>query len=258
MDKQSGEPAELGNILLRIGASLLHAGAGSTRVTKNLKRIAEAYGYEAHPDLGTRTISLTLDRKHRDEHAFTGSRSISSMPGVDFTVISGISKLSWDVVEKPVPLDELRNAFSKVMKSIRYPRNVELGLVGLAGISLCYTFGGTWMEMGATLVATISGLFVRQKMLRMKYNSYLVTFCGAAWATLVVSLISKMLPAIGFEHAFATSILFLIPGVPLIMSFIDLMDGYIINAIDRGVYAFVHAFAIALGLSFILYIFNIA
>ena len=258
MENQSEEPAELGNILLRIGASLLHSGAGSTRVTKNLKRIAEAYGYDAHPDLGTRTISLTLDRKNRDEHAFTGSRSISSLPGVDFTIISGISKLSWDVVEKPVTLDELRSEFDKVMKSIHYPRNVVLALVGLAGISLCYTFGGTWIEMGATFVATLSGLFVRQEMLRMKYNPYLVTFCGAAWATLVVSMASALLPVINFEHAFATSILFLIPGVPLIMSFIDLMDGYIINAIDRGVHASIHAFAIALGLTLVLYLFNLA
>ena len=147
MGNQSAEPAELGNTLLRIGAALLYAGAGSTRVIKNLKRIAEAYGYDAHPDLGTRTISLTLDRKNRDEHAFTGSRSISSMPGVDFTVISGISRLSWDVVEKPITLDMLRGDFDEVMKSVHYPRNVVLALVGLGGISLCYTFGGTWIEM---------------------------------------------------------------------------------------------------------------
>ncbi len=258
MGNQSGEPAELGNILLRIGAALLYAGAGSTRVTKNLRRIAQAYGYDAHPDLGTRTISLTLDLKNRDEHAFTGSRSISSMPGVDFTVISGISRLSWDVVEKPVTLDMLRSDFDKVMKSVHYPRYVVLTLVGLGGISLCNTFGGSWMEMGATFLATLSGLYIRQEMLRIKFNPYLVTFCGAAWATLVVSLISLLLPSTTFEHAFATSILFLIPGVPLIMSFIDLMDGYITNAIDRGVHASIHAFAIALGLTLVLYIFNIA
>jgi uncharacterized membrane protein YjjP (DUF1212 family) len=59
------------------------------------------------------------------------------------------------------------------------------------------------------------------------------------------------------DHAFATSILFLIPGVPLINSVIDLMDGYIINGIDRGINALIHAFAIAAGLATIILIFKV-
>jgi uncharacterized membrane protein YjjP (DUF1212 family) len=49
-------------------------------------------------------------------------------------------------------------------------------------------------------------------------------------------------------HAFATSVLFLIPGVPLINSFSDLIDGNIMNGIVRGVNGLIIAFAIALGL----------
>jgi uncharacterized membrane protein YjjP (DUF1212 family) len=61
----------------------------------------------------------------------------------------------------------------------------------------------------------------------------------------------------GLNNAFSTCILFLIPGVPLINSVIDLMDGFIINGLDRGINAVMHAFAIASGLATILYIFNV-
>ena len=252
------EPAELGHILLRIGTSLLHAGASTTRVVKNITRIADAFGYEAHVDLGTRVVSISLDNKDREEHVFTGSRSAPSMPGADFKVITGISRLSWSVVEKRMTLTELKNDYERAVEANPYPRIIVLGLVGLSGASFCYIFGGRSIEMAITFVATIAGLLVRQELQRLKYNPYLVTFSSAACATLVVSLMSMLHLTIRLDHAFATSILFLIPGVPLIIAFIDLMNGYIINGLDRGVHASIHAFAIATGLATMLYLFNIS
>jgi uncharacterized membrane protein YjjP (DUF1212 family) len=250
------DPVDLGNILLRVGASLLHAGASSTRVVKNVRRIADAFGYNVHFDLGTRVISITLDDRNIEGHVFTGSRSAPSMPGADFKVISAISKLSWQVIEKPMTLEELRDEYEKAVKTVPYRRIVVLGLVGLSGASFCYTFGGDWADMAITFLATVSGLLIRQELQRMKYNPYLVTFCSAAWATLTVCVFS-VITGTPLDHAFATSILFLIPGVPLIVAFIDMIDGYIINGLDRGVHASIHAFAIATGLATMLYIFNI-
>jgi uncharacterized membrane protein YjjP (DUF1212 family) len=251
------DPAELGNILLRIGTSLLHAGASSNRVLKNVKRMASAFGYEAHVDLATRVISITLDDSSRAEHVFTGSRSAPSMPGADFKVITGISHLSWTAVEKSISVDELRTEYERVIEPDPYSRPVILGLVGLAGASFCYIFGGSWVEMAITFVATVSGLFVRQQLQRKKYNPYLTTFVSAAWATLVIALFSLFIST-HLDHAFATGILFLIPGVPFIIAFIDMIDGYIINGLDRGVHATIHSFAIATGLATMLYLFHIS
>jgi uncharacterized membrane protein YjjP (DUF1212 family) len=58
------------------------------------------------------------------------------------------------------------------------------------------------------------------------------------------------------EHALSTCVLFLVPGVPLINCLTDLVDGYIINGIDRGVNALMHAMAIAFGLALALYLFS--
>ena len=59
------------------------------------------------------------------------------------------------------------------------------------------------------------------------------------------------------ETAFATSVLFLVPGVPLINSFTDLIDGNLLNGITRGVHGMIIAFAIALGLMGAMIIYNI-
>ena len=63
-------------------------------------------------------------------------------------------------------------------------------------------------------------------------------------------------PTLTYIHAFSTSVLFLIPGVPMMNSFSDLIDGNILNGITRGVNVLIIAFAIALGLLMGLLIYN--
>jgi uncharacterized membrane protein YjjP (DUF1212 family) len=249
------EPAKLGNLLLQAGIALLKAGASSNRIITNLNRFASAYEYEVNIDLGTKNISLTL-HSEQQQNIFSGSRSMASQPGSDFSVIAAISRLSWDVTERKLTLVSTSSELKKAMHSDEYNRPAVLLLVGLAGASFCYTFGGSFIEMGITFLATVAGLFIKQEMVIRKYNTYLVTYCSAVIAALVIGISWKIGINSEFDHAFATCSLFLIPGVPLINSFIDLMNGYIINGIDRGINASIHAFGIAAGLATILYIFN--
>jgi uncharacterized membrane protein YjjP (DUF1212 family) len=249
------EPAELGKLLLQAGIALLKAGAGSNRIIINLHRLAAAYGYLATIDLSTKNISITLHTEFQ-ENIFSGSGSMASQPGSNFRVIAAISRLSWDVTEKKLDLASASTELKKAIYSDEYQRPLVLLLVGLAGASFCYTFGGNYIEMGITFLATVAGLIVKQEMIKKKFNTYVITYCSAVIAAFVIGISWKFGINPKFDHAFATCTLFLIPGVPLINSFIDLLDGYIINGIDRGINASIHAFGIAAGLATILYIFN--
>ena len=51
------------------------------------------------------------------------------------------------------------------------------------------------------------------------------------------------------QIALGASVLFLIPGVPLINSIIDLLEGYVLIGISRAVNALTLIICIALGLS---------
>jgi uncharacterized membrane protein YjjP (DUF1212 family) len=121
-------------------------------------------------------------------------------------------------------------------------------LVGVAGASFCRLFGGNAIEMAVTFVATFIGLFVRQEVVKLNFNPYLCVF----FASLVSSLIAGSCWKLGIggtmQHAFTASVLFLIPGVPLINSFSDLIEDNILNGIVRGINGLMIAFAIALGL----------
>ena len=81
-------------------------------------------------------------------------------------------------------------------------------------------------------------------------------FFASATAALVSGFYFFFNPTLTYIHAFSTSVLFLIPGVPMMNSFSDLIDGNILNGITRGVNVLIIAFAIALGLLMGLLIYN--
>jgi uncharacterized membrane protein YjjP (DUF1212 family) len=124
-DQFSGDSAELGNLLLTAGASLLKAGAGSSRVVLNVKRMASAYGFESNVDLTTRNISITL-HKENQLSIFSGSRSLPEIPGVNFKVIDAISDLSWAVADGGMSLKELGLKLREASVLPHYPRYVIL------------------------------------------------------------------------------------------------------------------------------------
>jgi uncharacterized membrane protein YjjP (DUF1212 family) len=134
---------------------------------------------------------------------------------------------------------------------------VTLVAVSVAGAAFCYTFGGSYFEMLITFGATFFGLLTKQILVKKSVNAFICTYFSALAAALFIAIVYKVGPATQLEHAFSTCALFLIPGLPLINFIIDLLDGNILFGLERGINALIHAFAIALGLTTVLYIFNV-
>jgi uncharacterized membrane protein YjjP (DUF1212 family) len=248
------ETTQLGSLLLDIGIALIRAGASSDKIKLTLLAIAHAYHCEPNLDLGAKSISLSL-RSKDDPEVFNGIRSTDSY-GVNFRIIEGIAKLTQTVSNNPPSMEQLRDEMNDVLKSSQYPRYLVLVVVSFAGAAFCFTVGGSLVEMGIAFGATFFGLFVKQECTKRTMNAYLCTFLAALTATAVVGLFYTLGLPERLEYAFTTSVLFLIPGVPLINCFTDLIEGEILNGLERGVNALIHALTIALGLATTIYLFN--
>jgi len=129
--------------------------------------------------------------------------------------------------------------------------------VSIAGAAFCYTFGGNASEMTIGFFATFFGLFFKQELVKHSFNTYIITYVSALTAGVFVGLTHLIFPQLKLEHAFSTCVLFLVPGVPLINAITDLIEGYTLNGVARGVSALLHALAIACGLVTVLFLFNI-
>ncbi|MCU7548129.1 threonine/serine exporter family protein [Chitinophagaceae bacterium LB-8] len=245
------EVKELGMTLLNIGAVLMSSGANTGRIRITINRIAESFGYKTELLISHRTILLSLHQEGSDE--FFSSLKRTSPHGANFKVVSGISRMSWAVVEEKWSVEQIRAELDRLVSLPHYPRWLILVLIGLAGASFCRLNGGDITDMFITFTASMVGLFVRQETVKKGFNTYLCIYLAALAATLVAGLPIKF--GIGHEPAFATSVLFLIPGVPLINAFSDMIDGNLQIGLVRGLNGLILAFAIALGLftSFLIY-----
>ena len=252
---ENNEAKEFGSLLLDVGVYLLSSGASCSRIRITMRRLATTYHYNPHISIAPKSVSLTLNDEG-DNAVFNGMRSTPAQ-GVNFKTISGISRLSWLALENNLSMQQVRDELNRLLALPHYPRLVILFFVSLAGAGFCFTFGGKLPEMVITFGATFCGLFVRQEAIKAKFNPYICVYVGSLVASLFAGTFVKAGLDINFEHAFATSVLFLIPGVPLINCFTDLIDGNILNGLVRGINALMFALAIALGLLTVMLIFNL-
>lgn len=111
--------------------------------------------------------------------------------------------------------------------------------------------------MLVAFISTFLGLYVFQETHKLKYNLYIRIFLGSFVASTSASL--GILYGIGAnpQTALATSILFLVPGVPLINSFTDLLDNNIINGMVRFTTGLMIVLAMAIGLFMAMFIFQL-
>lgn len=253
MDKH--DTKELSQFLLETGSLLMSSGANTNRIRITTLRIANAYGYNAELLIMHRALMLTLNSTNEDN--FYSSIKKTQPHGANFRIVSGISKLSWQIAEEKIALKKAIKELNRLQSLPHYPRILILIFVALAGASFCRLFGGGAIEMAVTFTATFIGLFVRQEAIKKKFNPYLCVFFGAFTSSLIAGLSVKLNIGEHPDFAFATSVLYLIPGIPLINSLTDLLDGNIMNGIVRGVNGLIIAFAIALGLLGAILIYNI-
>jgi uncharacterized membrane protein YjjP (DUF1212 family) len=236
----------VGNILLEIGSLLMSSGANSNRIRITLERIANGLGYKTELLITHRALMLTIIEKDQ-EHFFSRLKR-TSPHGVNFRVVSGISHLSWNVLEQNWTVLQISEEVQRLKALPHYPRLVVLGLVGLAGAAFCRIFGGGYIEMAVAFVATVAGLFVRQEAIRVKFNPYLCVYFASLTASFIAGMAEIYQIGLQPDKAFATSVLFLVPGVPLINSVTDLLEGNLQNGIIRGINGLIIAFSIAMGL----------
>lgn len=237
---------EVGSLLLEIGNLLMCSGASTARVRMTISRISEALGYTTNLFITHRALMLTIGYANQEQ--FLSSLKRVAPHGANFKIISGISRMSWRIVEDHWVPEQIRKEVNRLKELPHYPRAIVLLVIGLAGASFCRLFGGTYIEMLVTFAASLIGLFVRQETTAKHFNQYLCVFFAAFTASFIAGSFKKFGLNMALEHAFATSVLFLVPGIPLINTFSDIIDGNILNGVIRGVHGLMVAVAISLGM----------
>lgn len=239
------ELIEVADLLLDVATAMMAAGSHTSRVVKSVLRMAQSFGYEVYITITQKNMTM-MARKESDVESITLVRSIKH-PSINFNTVSELSALSWHIHDEDITIDQARAHYDEIMARPRISRWVVLILVACANASFCQLFGGDMIGCGLVFVATLVAFFIRQELMARKFNHPLIFVVSA--------MVSSMITGLGLEFdwgttpeiAIATSVLFLIPGVPLINALMDILEGHVLNGIARFVNATILIVSIAIG-----------
>lgn len=246
---------KISNLLLEISSLLMVSGANTNRAILSIDRFASVLDCKAKHMISHKNIAMTLT----DNKTGVTYTKIQSIPpyALNFAIISAISRASWYANDRHWTFDQIEKEIARIKLKTRYPRWLVLLAVSFAGAGFCNIFGGDYINMAVAMVSTFFGMFILQEAHKKSFNIYFRVVLASFTATVIAAFGMYLHLGKSPDIALATSILFLVPGVPLINSFTDFLDNYILNGMVRFVIGLMTVLAIAMGLFITILIFQL-
>ena len=243
--KTQAELKAIARFVAEYATRLMGSGVHTSRVVRNTKRLGEALGVRVIVSAFQKVVNFSVVDDESGE-VCTEAADIPPLP-ISFELNAELSALSWEAYDERLPLGEIERRYREIVARPRLVPIFTLVLAGLANASFCRLFGGDWFAVSIVFTATLIGFFLKQGMQARGFNHYVIFIASAFVASMYASV------ALTFDTtsdvAIATSVLFLIPGVPLINGVIDIVEGHILNGIARLTSALMLIVCIAIGLS---------
>lgn len=253
-----GEKRELqqvADLLLDIAASLMGAGSHTSRLVRNVSRMATSFGYEIFMTVFQKNMTMMV-RKSGSIESITLVRSTKHM-ALNFRVVADLSELSWHIHDNNLSIEEAREEYERVMATPRLPWIAVWPLVAIANASFCKLFAGDLQSCLMVFVATFIAFFVRQRLMNWGIVHPIVFIIASFTSSMIAGLCSIYNIGTTPDIALATSVLFLIPGVPLINSIMDILEGHVLMGISRFINAMTLVVGITIGFMFTLMLLGI-
>lgn len=225
---------------------LLGCGATCIRLEKNVGRIASAFSKRADITIMPRHVHLTVTDNCSGER-FTSTATVLNS-AIDFDMNARLSRLSWKIADSPMSLTDACRLFSKIIVPTHQSSWMVLLLASLANASFCRLFGGDAVAMAVVFLATFAGYLLKQTLLARKVDIRVV-FIMCGFVSSVIGA-TDMLFSFGTTASIAlgTSVLYLVPGIPFLNSFSDMLYRHYICAFCRFVDALVLTCCLSIGL----------
>jgi uncharacterized membrane protein YjjP (DUF1212 family) len=238
------------DVVLRFGQLMLRAGDTAFRVHDAMTALARRLGIESL------SVQIALDgmtaTARRDGELVTITREIGP-PGINAWRISALEKLARETGTGLTP-QTLAKALDAIESAppLRSIATVAIG-IGLASGAFSYLNGGDTLGAAMAVAAGGLGQALRALLLRRRRNQYAAT----ALTTVVTAgfycagIASFGAGGFGPGHAagFIFSVLFLVPGFPLVAALLDIVQHKPVAALSRLFYAVMILLASAIGLS---------
>lgn len=226
---------------------LLSSGCTVIRLEKNVRRIAESLGMQADLSILPHHMHITVkDDVGHDYYTAVASRKNS---GISFNINTLLSRMSWDMADGKLDFDQAKAKMPEIVSQTGElnPWIVTLA-VAFANASFCRLFGGDLIAMGIIFVSTFAGYMLKLVLLEKKVDMRLTVILCSFVSSVLASADGLFSLGTTPDLTIGTSVLYLVPGIPFINSFSDIIDRHYICAFGRLMDAIVITACLSFGL----------
>lgn len=248
---------KVADFVLDISTYLLASGAHCGRVDRNINRMTNVWGFDVHMFLTFKGVFVTVKDKTKADNIATQYRKTPEH-NVHFDIISKISWLSWKIHDDKLDLHIATKIFEKIKNTPHYNFGVVALAIGCSCAGLCVLSGGDYKNALVAFIGAFCGYLVKLGFGYLKYNPMISTTVAAFTSTFITCLGAMMEWGSNPQAAIATAVLYLIPGVPLINSVIDLIEGYLTSSINRMLFSGFTLSCIAVGMTVCITLFGVS
>jgi uncharacterized membrane protein YjjP (DUF1212 family) len=252
MSGQKAPLAEALEVLLRFGTLMLRAGDTAFRVRDSMGMLATSMGIESL-SLHITINGMTATVRRNGEQVTLASEV--SPPGINAWRIGALERLARTRRPDLAPKDLAADLDAiEAVPPIHSIITVAVA-IGLASGAFSYLNDGDMLGTSAAIAAGGLGQAARMLMFRRHLNQYAVTTLCAILASGSYCLIVAGISRQGFQPSdavgFISSVLFLVPGFPLVASLLDLLQHQTMAGVARLFYGMLILLAAAFGLSLV-------
>lgn len=245
---------EKASLIGRIGLMFLASGAGAYRVRAAMNKLSRALNVTCNADIGIKSISYTCIQGNESCTNALSNRTT----GVNTTKLNYLEMFCDGFAERVgrYSIDSFHNMLDTIDKS---GSNYAIWQLCLASGAACGAFafllGAGWIEMLCTFIAAAVGFLIRKILLNRSYTLFanvsaaVLTSCFA-YIMLIKGISAALNVPADYRAGYICSILFIVPGFPLITGGIDIAKLDLKSGIERIVYAFMVVCVAALTCAF--------
>lgn len=227
----------------RVGLMMLSVGTGAWRVRASMNKISRALGITCNADIGLLSIEYTCIE---NGETYTNAISLNTT-GVNTDKLNELESFTDGFAERAgkYSMEQFHMILDKFAEMKGNYKSWDLGLAsGLACCAFTFLLGGGIFEMIGAFIGAGVGNFVRRKLLERHLTligNVSVSVAAACTAYVLFIKLAELFFGISDVHqaGYICSMLFVIPGFPLITGGIDLAKLDLRSGLERITYALI-------------------
>ena len=240
--------------LLRYGGLMLSAGETAFRVRRSMGAIARGLGFES--------LSVQLGPRNIVASGCRNGETVTLVRDVEIPSVNTERLGALEALVRNGPLYMRSHEFSAKLATIesappRYSIAQTSLAVGVACAAFALLNGESWVEVAACSIGGLFGQGLKSLLLRRCFNQYAATALCAVVASALYCVVAALAHGAGLgggrsNVGLVSSVLFLVPGFPLVTAVLDQLQRETAAALTRLAYAMMFVLTAAVGLSVVI------